>query len=166
MKINLEGVFGSFDATLEVVSEPQQRDFVQRILNASRTAVERAVYDLLREVAEEISSASGGAVRAEVVYRGDGAEFAVTAPPVHEPPADADFELSFDASDIERLTLRLPAELKEVAALAAEQAGVSLNTWLSRMVMREAARHQHGSEDRGRRGRRGPGQSLKGWIGG
>lgn len=166
MKVNLDGVFGAFDATLEVVGDDAQREFAQRILKASRNGVERSIYDLLRAVADDVTQASGGAVKAEVIYHPDGAEFSVNVPSAQEQAADQDFELSFDASDIERLTLRLPAELKEVAALAADQAGVSLNTWLTRMVTREAVRHQRGKEFRGRRGGRGPGQSLKGWIGG
>jgi hypothetical protein len=124
---------------------------------------------MLRAVAEEVNTAAGNALHAEIGYGPDGAEFRVSAASPAEEGAAIEFE--FDTGEIERLTLRLPSELKELAAFAAEQHGVSLNTWLTRLVSREASRRSERERGPGRRGGRGGssgsgGQSLKGWIGG
>lgn len=166
MKIDTHAIFEAFQGTLALVGD-EERTRLERILNASQDSVQRAVVDLLRGVADEINAA-GTSVHAEVAYGADGPEFKLNAAPHAEEGPSIEFE--FDTGEIERLTLRLPSELKELAALAAEQHGVSLNTWLTRLVSREAARRAspERGRDRGRRGPggRGPGQSLKGWIGG
>jgi len=169
MRIDTGPIFEAFESTLELVDDAE-RERMQRILHASRDSVQRAVLDLLRSVADEVNVTANGIVEANLSYGPDGTEFKVAAAsPASE---DAAIEFEFDTGEIERLTLRLPSELKELAAFAAERHGVSLNTWLTRLVSREAVRPE--DADRGRRGRRGggpggrrgPGQSLKGWIGG
>lgn len=166
MKVDTGPVFQAFDGALALINDPEQRTLVERILNASRDSVQRAIHDTLRAVADEVNEAANGTLQADLIYRPDGLELTITTPtPEEQAQADAEIELAFDTGEIERLTLRLPSELKELAALAADQSGVSLNTWLTRLVTREAGRRQGREEYRGRRGRRGPGQSLKGWIG-
>jgi hypothetical protein len=76
--------------------------------------------------------------------------------------------------DIEKITIRIPAELKDLATQAAQRGGTSANSWFVKALARalrasEAAqqppswsqgeRHRH--EDRGRRGAR-----FTGWVGG
>jgi hypothetical protein len=164
MEIRADRVFEAFDATLELVDSDEQ-ERLRRILAASRDAVERSVHDVVREVVDEINAAAAGAVRASLVYGPDGLEVRVETPgPGVAPEPPPDVELDFDASEIERLTLRLPAELKEIATMCADQAGVSLNAWLTRVVSREAGRSQHRSG--GGRHPGGAGQSLRGWIDG
>ncbi len=167
MKIDTHAVFEAFQRTLALLDD-EERARLERILTASEDSVQRAIVDLLRGVADEVNAAAGSHLHAEVAYGPEGPEFKVDAAPAAEQGAAIEFE--FDTGEIERLTLRLPSELKELAALAAEQHGVSLNTWLTRLVSREAARRAASPErgrNRGRRGGgRGPGQSLKGWIGG
>ncbi|MCK9485179.1 MAG: type II toxin-antitoxin system HicB family antitoxin [Dehalococcoidia bacterium] len=170
MKIDTDAIFEAFQRTLALVDDAE-RQRLERILHASQDSVQRAVVDLVRAIAEEVNAAASH-LHAEVAYGPDGPEFTVDAAPAAEEGASIEFE--FDTGEIERLTLRLPSELKELAALAAEQHGVSLNTWLTRLVSREAARRaapERGRERErrggpGSRGGRGPGQSLKGWIGG
>ncbi len=163
MRIDTSPIFEAFQATLALVSD-EERQRLERILSASQDSVQRALLDLLRGVADEVNSGSGDQVHAEVGFGADGPEFKVSAAPPAEEGAAIEFQ--FDTGEIERLTLRLPSELKELAALAAEQHGVSLNTWLTRLVSREASRRSEAPGRRSRRRDRGPGQSLKGWIGG
>lgn len=165
MQIRTDGIFKAFDAALELVEDEDQRRRVRLILDASRDSVQRAVHDIVGEVAAEVNSVAGGSVRADLVYGPDGLELQVSTPdPTESSEAAPDIEIDFDASEIERLTLRLPAELKEIAASAAEGAGVSLNTWLTRLVSQEAGRSRR--RERGRHRRGDGGQSLRGWIGG
>ena len=165
MQIRTDRIFEAFDASLELIDDAEQRDRMRRILDAGRDSVQRAVHDLISEVAAEVNAAAAGSVRADLVYAPDGLELQVTtSDPAERPDTGPDIEIDFDASEIERLTLRLPAELKEIAASAAEGAGVSLNTWLTRLVSQEAGRSRR--RERGRHRRGDGGQSLKGWIGG
>jgi hypothetical protein len=73
--------------------------------------------------------------------------------------------------EVEKITLRIPAELKELATEAAARAGLSVNAWYVRMVAR-AVRNSEAPEPpsddpsrRGRARRHGTGQRLSGWIG-
>jgi hypothetical protein len=165
MHIHTDGIFEAFDATLDLIEDEEQRARVRRVLDASRDSVQRAVHDLIGAAVHEVNEAAGGSLRADLIYGPDGLELNVSTPDPAEPRDDATVEIDFDASEIERLTLRLPAELKEIAASAAEGAGVSLNTWLTRLVTQEAGRTRRRERGRHRRGD-GGGQSLKGWIGG
>lgn len=164
MRIEIAPILDAFDDALALVEDPEQRARLQRVLRAAAPAVESAATGIVRAVAAEVNEVAGGAVHAEVVHGADGPELRVEARSPMEPSSTAP-DLEFDASEIERLTLRLPSELKEIAAIAAQQAGVSLNAWLTRVVSQEAGRR------RGRAGRdtgrsdHGVSQTLKGWIG-
>lgn len=169
MRIDIGPVLQAFDDALALVEDSEQRARLQRVLRAAAPAVEAAATGIVRAAATEVNEASGGAVRAEVVHTAEGPELRVEAVSPMEPSSPAP-DLEFDASEIERLTLRLPAELKEIAAIAAEQAGVSLNAWLTRVVSQEAGRRgrsgRYGRDSRGRDPNEHSGsQSLKGWIG-
>lgn len=169
MRIDIAPILAAFDDALALIEDGEQRSRLQRVLRAAGPAVEAAAVGLVRSAAAEVNDASGGTVSAEVVYTADGPELRVEALSPME-PASTPPDLEFDASEIERLTLRLPAELKEIAAIAAEQAGVSLNAWLTRVVSQEAGRRGRSSRygrDRGGHDRadHGGSQTLKGWIG-
>ena len=165
MRIEIGPILEAFDDALALIEDGEQRARLQRVLRAAAPAVENAAIGIVRAAAAEVNEVSGGAVRAEVVHSAEGPELRVEALSPMEPSSTAP-DLEFDASEIERLTLRLPSELKEVAAIAAEQAGVSLNAWLTRVVSQEAGRR--GRSGRGRdfgHGEHGGSQTLKGWIG-
>ncbi len=169
MRIDIAPILAAFDDALALIEDGEQRARLERVLRAAAPAVEAAAVGLVRSAAAEVNDASGGAVRAEVVHTAEGPELRVEALSPMEPSSSAP-DLEFDASEIKRLTLRLPAELKEIAAIAAEQAGVSLNAWLTRVVSQEAGRRGRSSRygrDRGDhdRGDHGGSQTLKGWIG-
>ena len=78
--------------------------------------------------------------------------------------------------DMEKITLRIPAELKELATEAAGKASLSTNSWYVRMLARALrgaaqAAAEHSAEKSGEhwqgrhKGRRGPGGRLSGWVG-
>jgi hypothetical protein len=167
MRIEIDGVFEAFDAALQLLPDEAQRDTVRRVLSVSRDSVQRAVHEVVSQVADEVNESSGGALHVTLHDVPGALDLEVNTTPLSAPPGEETADL-FEDSEIERLTLRLPAELKDIAALAAEQAGVSLNTWLTRLVSREAV-PRPGSQPHGQHGRKhgpGGGQSVKGWIGG
>lgn len=171
MKIEMDGVFAAFDDALALVSDEGERERFRLLLSASRDSVRRATAEVVRKALDEVNSAAAGLVDAQLIYGADGVELRVerSSPAAVGSGADHEFEFVFDTDEIDRLTLRIPAELKDIASKAADQAGISLNAWLTGLLTREAAhRARAGGREgraRGGAGRRGPGQSLKGWIG-
>ena len=72
--------------------------------------------------------------------------------------------------DVEKITIRIPAELKDLAQQAASRAGTSANTWFIKALARAVknidvpAAPGEAWRDERRPPRRG--QRLSGWIGG
>lgn len=167
MRIEVGSVLEAFDAAIELIEDEDERARFERVINASRDSVQRAVHDVVSQIVDEVNEAADGVVQLVLAYGADGLDLNVEATlPEEVDTAEAGISFTFDEGDIERLTLRLPAELKELAARHAEGSGVSLNTWLTRLVSHEAGRRERGERRRRRGGRgRGSGQSLKGWIG-
>lgn len=166
MRIQVDDVFKAFDGALALIEDERQRQTFERVLAASRDSVQRAVGDVLRQVVDEVNESAAGVLTLELVYQPDGLELRTSRASLEEPLDEEATVFGFDAEDVDRLTLRLPAELKDIAAAAAEQAGISLNTWLTRLVTREAVHRTRSRSEQARSRRRGPGESLKGWIGG
>jgi plasmid stabilization system protein ParE len=93
-----------------------------------------------------------------------------------EAAQDSEPAPTYDDSDLEKVTLRLPKELKELIDMAAGRYGISANNWYVRELSRTIARQVHESlrgtgRDERRDGRRrgfyrGRGGSLRGSVGG
>ena len=75
--------------------------------------------------------------------------------------------------DVEKITIRIPAELKDLATQAAQHAGTSANSWFVRALARALRSSEQsappreaswGREERGRHGRSG--SRFTGWVGG
>ncbi len=166
MRIEVGSVFEAFDAALLLIQDEDERERFERVVAASGDSVRNAVHDIVRHVVDEVNDAADGAIVVSLAYGADGLDLAVDTPTPEESSDDERVvAFTFDDGEVERLTLRLPAELKEMAARHADSSGVSLNTWLTRLVSHEAGRRERGEQRRGRRRRRGSGQSMKGWIG-
>ncbi|MDA1002369.1 MAG: toxin-antitoxin system HicB family antitoxin [Chloroflexi bacterium] len=171
MKLEIDGVFTAFDDALALVGDEAERERVRLVLTAGRDSVRRATAEVVRHALDEVNATAAGLVNAQLVYGADGIELRVerNSPAAAASGSDHEFEFVFDTDDIDRLTLRIPAELKEIASRAADQAGISLNAWLTGLLTREAAHRARSGDRQGRTGGRtpprGPGQSLKGWIG-
>ena len=73
-------------------------------------------------------------------------------------------------ADAEKLTLRLPSELKDRASTAAAADGLSLNSWIVRAIARqldgrEARRFIREVRAERRVRPEGGGSTLRGWVG-
>jgi hypothetical protein len=72
--------------------------------------------------------------------------------------------------DVEKITIRIPAELKDLAQQAASKAGTSANTWFVKALARAVRNIEVQTEpSRGswrEEHRRGRGSRLSGWVGG
>jgi hypothetical protein len=165
--INLDPVFEALVRPLALIDSPERRDEMQRFAAASRGYQERAIFDLLSSVTGAINDANTGA-RVTLEYRNGGLGLAVEAER-EDAPAEADAEelASRMGGELERLSLRLPSQIKKEIDSAADQQGVSVNSWCVRALARVAFGQTQGrrGDPRGRTG--GDDRSGRGpWRGG
>ncbi len=165
-----DSIFEALKSLLAVVDNEERRKQIESYIEAARSPLERAVFDLLSRFAESVNGQVGAHYRVNLSYRPGLLDVEVRAVESSGPAEDAVWSLS--EGDVEKVTLRIPAELKELATEAAAKASLSANSWFLRMLARALRnaempeppaeeRHEHGR----RHGRRGPGQRLSGWIG-
>lgn len=152
---------------------------------AIEPAARLAVMNALSDLAEEVTEALDGERSVELRLNGRQVRVVVTEPPGPSaeeqpppvPPSAPSFGPSFgDAGDISRITLRLVEEIKGRAEQAANQQGVSLNSWIAQAVQgalygaqaRDWGADGHRNRGRGPRksrdDRRDDGRSVRGWV--
>lgn len=148
---------------LPLVEDPQRRAQLEAYIEAARPQVERAVFDLMSQLVATLGEQVGDHYRVRLAYRPEG-----LALEVEEKVQDGDEERwSALEGDVEKITIRVPAELKDLATQAASRAGTSANSWfvkaLARAIRNVEAQQQSPPwrEERHHRGSR-----LSGWVGG
>ena len=169
-EIRTEPVFDALKQPLALVESDERRRTIETYIEAARLPLERAVFDLMSQVAQAVDERVGNHYRVRLSYRPGG-----LAVEVDEKTGNGE-EAQYSAleGDVEKITIRIPAELKDLAQQAASKAGTSANTWFVKALAR-AVRNiyvQPGPRPpqppAGRVGRRGPGRGsrLSGWVGG
>ena len=168
-EIDLGPLLAGLEQPLQLVSDTQTREQLKAYVNAARPQVERAAFDVLSQVVNAFNDANPEQ-RARLEYANGSLHIRM------EQAQDAEPEPSFNDSDLEKVTLRLPKELKDLIDMAAGRHGISANNWYVRELSRTIARHvreslrENGHEERheGRRRGfyRGRGGSLRGFVGG
>ena len=167
-----ESIFQSLKSLLAVVDNEERRKQIEGYIEAARPQLERAVFDLLSKFAEALNEQVGAHYKINLSYRAGLLDVEVR--PVETGEAREDVVWSLAEGDVEKITLRIPAELKELATEAAAKASLSANSWFLRMLARslresempeppDERTRRHGRH--GREGRRGPGGRLSGWVG-
>jgi predicted HicB family RNase H-like nuclease len=166
--VDLEPLLAGLEQPLQLVGDSQLRDQLRAYISAARPQVERAAFDLLSQAVNAFNDANPDQ-RARLEYA-DGRIHVCT-----DPAPDAEPETSFNEGDLEKVTLRLPKELKDLIDTAAGRHGISANNWyvreLSRTIarsVRDSFRGDAGEDRRGGRRRgfyRGRGGSLHGFVG-
>jgi hypothetical protein len=129
----------------------------------SESAIHLALLDLLGEAAAEITSdMAPGSV--EVRLRGREPEFVITPPPsedaVDEPPPSE--PIAADDSEMTRINMRLPDQLKSRIEQAADRDNISINAWLVRAAAAALDRGEARPADSGRVARGG--NRYRGWA--
>lgn len=174
-ELHTEPVFDALKQPLALIESDERRRAIETYVEAARLPLERAIYDLMSQLAQAVDERIGSHYRVRLAYRPGG-----LAVEVDEKAGNGD-EAHWSATegDVEKITIRIPAELKDLAQQAASKAGTSANTWFIKALAR-AVRNIDvqvppppppgwGEERRGRREeRRGPGRGsrLSGWVGG
>jgi len=167
-EIRTESVFDALKHPLALVESDERRRALETYIEAARLPLERAVFDLMSQVAQAVDERVGSHYRVRLSYRPGG-----LAVEVDERTGNGE-EAQYSAleGDVEKITIRIPAELKDLAQQAASKAGTSANTWFVKALAR-AVRNievQTGparpAPPSWREGRRGRGSRLSGWVGG
>ncbi len=164
--ISTDAIFDALKQPLALVEDEDRRRALERYVDAARIPLERAVFDLLSAVVDEINAAIKDRYEARLTYRPGGLSLEVRPTGGAGEPEIA---WSLGEGEVEKITIRIPAELKDLVVQAATRAGTSLNSWFVRTLaqaIRDVERHAERTpppspERPGRQGSR-----LTGWIGG
>lgn len=167
-ELRLEPIFDALKQPLALVENDERRRAIESYLEAARPPVERAVYDVVSQLVDAVDERVGERFRVRLAYRPQG-----LAVEVDEKTNGGGEEASWASleGDVEKITIRIPAELKDLATQAAQRAGTSANTWfikaLARALRNMDAAQQAPPPEPPRRPR-GPahGSRFTGWVGG
>lgn len=167
-ELRTETVFDALKQPLALIESDERRQGIETYIEAARTPLERAIYDLVCEAVTAVDEKVGAHYRVRLNYRPGGLAVEV------EERAGSGEETQWSSmeGDVEKITIRIPAELKDLAQQAASKAGTSANTWfvkaLARAVRNIDVQTEPPSRGRWREERRPPrpGSRLSGWVGG
>jgi hypothetical protein len=181
IEFKTDAVFEALKSPLGLVEDAEKRQAFERYVEAARYPLDRAVFDLLSELVAAADEQVSDRYRLRLSYR-PGALLLDVDPvpgaPAEEPAGDWQEFVTVDG-ETEKITIRIPAELKDLATQAAASAGLSANSWFVRAMARSlrAMEEQPGTPPRPprppqppepphqhERGR--PGKRLQGWYGG
>jgi hypothetical protein len=167
-ELRLEPIFDALKQPLALVENDERRRAIESYIETARLPVERAVYDLVSQVVHSVDERVGERFRVRLAYRPQG-----LALEVDEKAANGNGEEASWASlegDVEKITIRIPAELKDLATQAAQRAGTSANTWfikaLARALRNMDATQQAPPADPPRRPHEHGRSRFTGWVGG
>lgn len=175
MELQTEGIFEALRGPLALIEEDERRQMLERYLGAVRVPLERAVFDMLAEMVGGIEEQVGEQYTLRLTYQ-PGTLSLEVEPNQRDAPDDEAVDWGLFGGETEKITIRIPAELKELITAAAAGSGLSANNWFIRVLARslraaahegrddEHDRRREAHEER-RRGRR-DGKQLRGWIGG
>jgi hypothetical protein len=174
MEYTTERIFEVLQTPLTLVEDEAQKRSFERYVAAARFPLERAVFDLLAAFTEDVDQQVADHYRVRLAYRAGALDLQVEPAEPRGPaatPADAEF-FAVDG-EMEKVTIRIPAGLKDLITQDAAEAGVSVNTWFIRVLvhalrssLRGVDEPEHRQEHRHRHQRRERGSRLSGWIGG
>ncbi len=166
-------LFEALRQPLALVESDERKAAIETYIEAARTPLEKAIYDLTSQLVEGVSEQVKDHYRVRLAYRPGGLTVEV------DERASNGEEVQYTAmegGDVEKITIRIPAELKDLAQQAASNAGTSANTWFVKALARavknievQTAPPPSWREERRaeRRESRGPGRGarLSGWVG-
>jgi hypothetical protein len=125
----LASVYAALEQPLALVEDETQRQKLRAYLDLSRVHLERSLVAVLSEVAARVNAAQTQ-VEARLQFENGTAEW-VLEPRELDPAHEAAW---FASGDQEKVTIRIPAELKALIGLAAGRSGLSVNSWYVRML--------------------------------
>ena len=170
-ELRTEPVFDALKQPLGLMESDERRRQAEAYIEAARTPVERAVFDLMSQLVQAVDERVGEHYRIRLAYKPGGLALEIEEKVQNGEEA----RWSTLEGDVEKITIRVPAELKDLATQAAARAGTSANSWFVKALARAIRSNASGppppppwDDDRHRdRGRdRGRGSRFSGWVGG
>lgn len=160
-------IFEALKEQLKVIDNPERQQQIKDYIEAARVNVERSVFDLLSQFAEAVNQEVSAHYEVSLNYRPGVLDLSVKARDVAEPDGEV---WSVSDGEVEKITIRVPSELKEMASEAAKKASLSANSWFVRQLSRalrssEIDVHVESQEHRRHGRRKGRGSKLSGWVG-
>jgi hypothetical protein len=169
MEFQTEPVFQSLKSLLAVVENAERRRQLEDYIDAARVGLDRALFDVLSRFAEGVNDQVAAHYEVSLNYRPGVLDLDVRPREPGEPAGDV---WSTAEGDVEKITLRIPGELKELATEAAAKSGLSVNAWFVRVLARAlrgadvAEPHREARREQRRDMRHGhTGSHLTGWVG-
>jgi hypothetical protein len=164
--LRIEQLLDALRQPLALVEGDERRRQIEIYVDAVRVPLERAAYDLLSQAIQAIDERVGDHYRVRLAYRPDG-----PAIEVEEKVGGEGDEARWSAleGDVEKITIRIPAELKDLATQAAASAGTSANAWFVKALARALRNMESQQRPQGwreERHERRHGSRLSGWVGG
>jgi hypothetical protein len=163
-ELNTEPVFDALKQPLALVESDERRRQIEAYLETARVPLDRAIFDLMSQLVQAVDEKTGDHYRIRLAYRPGGLGLEI-----EEKISDGDAERwSALEGDVEKITIRIPAELKDLAQQAAARAGTSANSWFVKALGRALrnAEAQQREPREWREERHGRGSRMTGWIGG
>ncbi len=163
VELRTESVIDAIKQPLALIDDDQRRRQAEAFIEAARLHVERAVFDLMSQLAQAVDERVGDHYRVRLAYR-PGA----LALDVEEKVQDGEAaRWTTLEGDVEKITIRIPAELKDLAQQAAARAGTSANSWFVKALARAIRSSEPSSQPQGWREERGRRRNrISGWVGG
>jgi hypothetical protein len=167
--IRTEPVFDALKQPLAFIEGDDRRRAIETYIEAARLPVERAVFDLMAQLTRAVDERVGDRYRIRLAYHPDGLQLEIEEKVANSTGEDAQWATL--EGDIEKITIRIPAELKDLATQAAQRAGTSANTWFVKAMARavrnfEAQQSAPPPPPSGHRGPHRAGGRFTGWVGG
>jgi hypothetical protein len=166
VELRTQPVLDALRRPLALVEDDARRRQLDAYADSATIHVERAVHDLMSQLVQAVDERVGEHYRVRLAYRPGG-----LALEVEEKVRGGEEEERWTSleGDVEKITIRIPAELKELATEAAARGGTSANTWfvkaLARAIRNIEAQQEPPERERGRH-RGGSGSRFTGWVGG
>jgi len=166
-ELRTDPVFDAIKQPLALVESDERRRAIETYIEAARLPLERAMFDLMSQMAQAIDEQTGEQYRIRLSYQTGG----VLSLEIDEKNGNGDDARwsATEGADVEKITIRIPAELKDLATEAASQAGTSANTWFIKALaraLRNTETRQEPPAWRDERRSHGRGNRIQGWIGG
>ena len=162
-ELKTEPIFDALKQPLALIESDEKRRAIEAYLETARVPLERAVFDLMSQLAEAVDEKTSDRYRVRLAYRPGGLGLEI-----EEKVQDGEAERwSALEGDVEKITIRIPAELKDLATQAAARAGTSANSWFVKALARALRNMDSGPPPPPfRHERHGRGGRMTGWIGG
>ena len=152
MAIEIRAIADAQKKALALVEDPERRRVLEQFLESSAPLVEAAAREALLDFVDEINAQLAPEARLRLIQEGT-----KVLPEIVSLGEETERgrRIVIDSHNISKVLVRMPSEVKAMAAEAAQKAGTSMNNWTVNILeralvnLRERKEKASQSEDRG-----------------